>query len=327
MPQPVTWEKTNGPRADLWKTFQVLESLEAAGWARPSPSPVPNPQELFRLMAGRFEAELRRHNLTLDPQALAPCRKSWEFFLTNLFLHSEYMSSCVSTAADQLAQLCAQFGLQPAEVFCHDWRCMHNKRTLLKELGEDNYYSHPIYVSHLWIENISARRLHFSYSIRSAMKAAGLAEADCRILDVGSGMGGSLRLFPAARERVGIDNSEPMVRWCNATSQERERYQLMDCRAIDFPENTFDVVFSFDVLEHIDETRDILREIQRVTQPQGVAAIIYPFGAYDWDSHVSLVEKPVFDGWLKSAGYSILEEVQPPGEVFPCTVCYLLRPS
>jgi 2-polyprenyl-3-methyl-5-hydroxy-6-metoxy-1,4-benzoquinol methylase len=278
-------------------------------------------------MAGRFEAELRRHNLKLHPQALAPGRKSWEFFLTNLFLYSEYMPSCVSTTADQLAQLCAQFGLQPAEVFRHDWRCMYNKSTLLEELGEVNYYSHPIYVSHLWVENISARRLLFSYSIRTAMKAAGLAEADSRILDVGSGMGGSLRLFPAARERVGIDSSEPMVCWCNATSQERERYQLMDCRAIDYPENTFDVVFSFDVLEHIDETRNILREIQRVTQPQGVVAIIYPFGAYDWDSHISLVEKPEFDGWLKSAGYSILEEVQPSGEVFPCTVCYLLRPS
>jgi len=118
-----------------------------------------------------------------------------------------------------------------------------------------------------------------------------------------------------------------MVRWCNDTSNERERYEVMDSRVIEYPGSSFDVVLCFDVLEHIDEPHKALVEFQRVTQPHGLVALVYPFGAHDWDSHISLVEKPVFDSWLESTGYVVLAEVIPPGEAYPCSVCYLLRPA
>ncbi len=99
----------------------------------------------------------------------------------------------------------------------------------------------------------------------------------------------------------------------------------MDSRSLDFPENWFDIILCFDVLEHILEPRLALLEMARVVRPSGVVAIVYPFGSHDWDSHISLVGKSEFDGWLGKSGYEVLAEVTAPQEVYPCSVCYLLR--
>ena len=316
-----------GIRADFWKTFSVLKALDASDLAKSFMSGEERNGSLISLMTGRFEKELVRHNLTVDVAALHSAGGSFEWFLTNLFLYSEYLDSYVSMAGFQLARLCAQLHYQPADVFLNDWLCMSKKEILLEQLGPEQYYSSSIYLSHLWVENVAARRIFFARQIQALANSMGLRLSESRILDVGSGMGGTLRLFTDAQERIGIDISEPMVHWCNETSNEGERYAVMDSRSLDFPENWFDIILSFDVLEHILEPRLALQEMARVVRPSGVVAIVYPFGSDDWDSHISLVRKSTFDGWLRRSGYEVLAEATAPREVYPCSVCYLLRAS
>jgi len=98
----------------------------------------------------------------------------------------------------------------------------------------------------------------------------------------------------------------------------------MDCTTIGYEDESFDLILCFDLLEHTCEPRKALLEIRRVVRDYGIVSIVYPFGSYDWDSHISLVEKPIFDNLLESAGYTVIGEVQAPGESFRNSVCYLL---
>ena len=138
------------------------------------------------------------------------------------FLYSEYVDSYVSLAGFQLARLCTQLHYQPADVFVNDWLCMSKKEILLEQLGSEQYYSSSIYPSHLWVENVAARRIFFVRQIQALANSMGLGLSESRILDVGSGMGGTLRLFTDAQERIGIDISEPMMHWCNEVRKAKD---------------------------------------------------------------------------------------------------------
>ncbi len=314
-----------GRRKDLWKTFHVLQRLDASIWVGRSDLWEANHPELIDQMSRRFEEELMRHNLNVDITMLKQGRNSWEWYLTNLFLYSESAVAYMSTAALELALLCVQFDFHPEDVFSNDWLCVSKKETLLDQIGPKIYYTHPVYISHLWVENVAARRIFFVRRLQALVNALGFVPSKCRVLDVGCGMAGSLRLLQGYQERIGIDISEPIVHWCNQMRNGDERYEVMDCRAIRYSNESFDLVLCFDVLEHVDKPRETLMEIHRVIRRPGIVVIVYPFGSHDWDSHISLVEKPVFDSWLESIGYVVIAELIPPGEVFPCSVCYFLR--
>ena len=314
----------NCTRRDIWKTFHVLKVLGASGLASRFSLVEDNYRQVIHIMEDSFKKELLRYNFAVDRIMPNSARQSWEWYLTNLFLYCQCKSSYVSMAAFELAQLCAQFDYQPVEVFHNDWLCMSKKGMLLGELGPEEYYSHGIYASHLWVENVAARRIFFIYQLLALLDSKGLDLSECRILDVGTGMAGSLRLLDGARGRIGIDISQQMVSWCNATRVENEWYEVMDCTTIGYEDESFDLILCFDLLEHTCEPRKALLEIRRVVRDYGIVSIVYPFGSYDWDSHISLVEKPIFDNLLESAGYTVIGEVQAPGESFPNSVCYLL---
>ena len=50
-----------------------------------------------------------------------------------------------------------------------------------------------------------------------------------------------------------------------------------DCTKMSFDDNTFDLIISQDVLEHIFDTRKCLSELYRVTKPNGACIIMVPF--------------------------------------------------
>ena len=156
-----------GIRADCWKTFSVLRALDASDLAKSFISAEERNGRLIYLMTDRFEKELARHNLTVDVAALHSATRSFEWFLTNRFLYSECLDSYVSMAGFQLARLCTQLHCQPADVFLNDWLCMSKKEILLEQLGSEQYYSSSIYLSHLWVENVAARRIFFVRQIQA----------------------------------------------------------------------------------------------------------------------------------------------------------------
>jgi SAM-dependent methyltransferase len=68
--------------------------------------------------------------------------------------------------------------------------------------------------------------------------------------------------------------------------------------AIPFPNNSFDVVFSTNVLEHVADPAKVVSEIVRVLKPGGAAQIIVPnYGSW-WEGHYGLLWLPHMPAWL-----------------------------
>ncbi len=57
------------------------------------------------------------------------------------------------------------------------------------------------------------------------------------------------------------------------------------CERLPFPDSAFDVVFSHEVLEHVQDDRQACREIARVLRPGGYAAIFAPNRLYPFETH------------------------------------------
>lgn len=89
-----------------------------------------------------------------------------------------------------------------------------------------------------------------------------------RVLDIGCGPRGSLEWATDAAERVGLD---PLADRYLALGARRHAmtYVASGAEAIPYPDGYFDVVSSFNSLDHVDRLDDVVREICRVTRPTG----------------------------------------------------------
>src|SRR5690606_31157563 len=103
--------------------------------------------------------------------------------------------------------------------------------------------------------------------------------ARARVLDVGGGAGAGTRaLFsvfaPAEVEYIDIDprhveTARKKLRSYGA----RVRVQQMDAARLRFPDASFDAALCSEVLHHIPDWRQALREIYRVLRPGGVLLV------------------------------------------------------
>lgn len=99
------------------------------------------------------------------------------------------------------------------------------------------------------------------------------------VLDIASGEGyGSFLLATVAHSVTGIDISQEAVRHAHATYGERSNLTFLQGSAtkINLPDHTFDVVISFETIEHLAEQSMMLSEIRRVLKPSGVLLISSP---------------------------------------------------
>jgi ubiquinone/menaquinone biosynthesis C-methylase UbiE len=99
-----------------------------------------------------------------------------------------------------------------------------------------------------------------------------------RVLDVASGEGyGSHLLAKHAATVVGVDISADAV--SHATSRyaaDNLRYVAASCVQIPQPDASFDVIVSFETIEHITEHEAFLREVDRLLAPGGLFIISSP---------------------------------------------------
>jgi ubiquinone/menaquinone biosynthesis C-methylase UbiE len=106
-----------------------------------------------------------------------------------------------------------------------------------------------------------------------------------RILEIGCSSGVLLRRL--AREGyesvVGIDISEEAIAVCHVRGTTNAR--TMDAQALDFAENSFDVITASDVLEHLRDDEKALHEWARVLSPGGHALIFVPAFRGLWSEH------------------------------------------
>jgi len=101
-----------------------------------------------------------------------------------------------------------------------------------------------------------------------------------RVLEVGAGLGTDARNLVARGARytgINVDRGST-----EAASQALRVFSLSgevlerNATCLDFPDNTFDVVYSFGVLQHIPEAPKAIAEIHRVLKPGGeLVAMVY----------------------------------------------------
>jgi SAM-dependent methyltransferase len=103
------------------------------------------------------------------------------------------------------------------------------------------------------------------------------------VLEIGVGMGSHAQLLaPRSRSFTGIDLTTYAV---ESTSRRMRQFGLdrpqvkvlqMDAEKLEFEDNSFDFVWSWGVIHHSSDTRQVLKEIGRVLRPGGlVTTMVY----------------------------------------------------
>lgn len=99
------------------------------------------------------------------------------------------------------------------------------------------------------------------------------------VLDLGCGSGyGIASLAPLVRSAVGVDVSSAAI----AYAQEHYRADnlrflgIVSGRPTPFVDDSFDVILSFQVIEHVPDDRGYVAEIRRLLRPGGIAIFITP---------------------------------------------------
>ena len=149
-----------------------------------------------------------------------------------------------------------------------------NPRPSSDELGEyypPTYYGDAGQRFHPLIE----RAVHF-FRKRLAEKIDSHFPSRGRVLEIGSGRGSLLsELAEKGWTAIGTEYSENIIKEVTDTPGVKvyPTPKLQDCK---FPDQYFNVVICYHVLEHLPEPIRTLREIHRIIDPQGLLIIAVP---------------------------------------------------
>jgi len=167
-----------------------------------------------------------------------------------------------------------------------------------------------------WFNEIDARFLYGARLISSEanpfhklMEDGALAGK--RVLEIGCGMGFHAEMLAKSGAILTTIDISP-----TSVDATRNRFALkglsgdvvqMDAEKIDFPDNTFDMVWSWGVIHHSSRTGRIIREIERVLKPGGVAKLmVYNVGGTL--AYLTLMTKYSYKFWMNKSIDEVLWE-------------------
>ncbi|AEW97269.1 MULTISPECIES: class I SAM-dependent methyltransferase [Streptomycetaceae] len=144
-----------------------------------------------------------------------------------------------------------------------------------------------------------------SHRWRTAENSAGYLIGRLRpgmdLLDVGCGPGtitADLAALVAPGTVTAVDEAAGVLEDAAAFAAERGvsniRYATADVHALDFPDDSFDVVHAHQVLQHVADPVRALREMRRVCRPGGIVAV----RESDYDGFAWYPRLPELDEWL-----------------------------
>ncbi len=98
------------------------------------------------------------------------------------------------------------------------------------------------------------------------------------VLDAACGVGyGSSYLSEVAKEVIGIDNSGEAITYAKEHYQrENTRFKVMNVHNLEFPDKHFDIVCSFETLEHLDKPERFISEVKRALKDDGIFIVSTP---------------------------------------------------
>src|SRR5262245_10858129 len=145
-----------------------------------------------------------------------------------------------------------------------------------------------------FFDRIEAHRYEKEWHIPAAADFAGTR--GLRVLEIGCGLGTDGAQFAAAgADYTGVDLTDAAV------DLARRRFELFDlpgtfakadAENLDFPADSFDLVYSHGVLHHTPDTPKSVREIHRVLRPGGRAEVmLYHRGSYNYRVNISLLRR------------------------------------
>ncbi|MEW6386382.1 MAG: class I SAM-dependent methyltransferase [Thermodesulfobacteriota bacterium] len=94
-----------------------------------------------------------------------------------------------------------------------------------------------------------------------------------RLLDIGCGPMGSLEWAEMAAARIGLDPLAKDYLKLGA-HQDKMQYVAAPSEAMHFADDYFDIISSFNSLDHVDDLAATIKEIQRVLKPGGLFLLI-----------------------------------------------------
>jgi len=119
-----------------------------------------------------------------------------------------------------------------------------------------------------------------------------------KILDIGCGPRGSLEWADMASERIGLDCLADEYLKLGA-DKHKMTYVNAPAEKIPFDDDYFDIISSFNSLDHVDDIDNTIKEIKRVLKPKGIFLLITDV------NHEPTVTEPLTLSW------DIINEFEP----------------
>jgi SAM-dependent methyltransferase len=153
-----------------------------------------------------------------------------------------------------------------------------------------------------FFERIEAHRYEKEWHIPAAADFANTQ--GLRVLEIGCGMGTDGAQFAkAGADYTGIDLTDAAVELARKRFQVsglKGEFRVADAERLNFPDGSFDLVYSHGVLHHTPDIEAAVREIHRVLKPGGRAMVmLYHRGSYNYRVGIRVLRR-AGAGLLKS---------------------------
>ena len=139
---------------------------------------------------------------------------------------------------------------------------------------------------------------HYEFFYTTYFGLSNIFYQDKNILDIGCGPRGSLEWATMAKERIGLDPLANAYLKLGAKHHQMQ-YVNSESESIPFPNAYFDVVSSFNSLDHVENVAQTISEITRVLKSGGIFLLLTDVG------HKPTITEPRTFGW------EIMEQFSP----------------
>jgi SAM-dependent methyltransferase len=160
-----------------------------------------------------------------------------------------------------------------------------------------------------FFERVEAHRYEKEWHIPAAADFANAR--GLKVLEIGCGLGTDGAQFAkAGAEYTGIDLTDAAIELARKRFELfglKGKFQVADAENLDFPDESFDVVYSHGVLHHTPDMDAAVHEIHRVLKPGGRAIVmLYHRGSYNYRVGIRVLRR-AGAGLLKSnAGIKLI---------------------